>query len=133
MESTQLNNATPTPKKATTNKESVKVISVQYQKELNLIMVRGSSIEDYSTHKYEVLSDDINHHFRLNHSLHLYFNYDYMDLKAVEFLKPIFESLETYHKKGKAVKVFWSCLNAAENARDFGSQLKSQSSFGFHL
>lgn len=111
----------------------VKVISVQYQKLLNLVIVRGSSIGDQSAQKYERLMYSIDHHLGTENSLHLYFNFDFLDSSALAYMATIISSLNEYHSKGKNVKLFWSCLSVAENMGDEGTKLKALCKFEFHL
>ncbi len=132
MEATRLNKRV-LKKKARKDEEPVKVINVQYQKELNLIITRGSSIKDYSAHKYDIVTDNINEHFRMNRSLHLYFNYDYIDSSAFQFLNPIVELLNEFNAKGKSVRLFWSCLSAGDDAHNLGMQLKEAAEFDFNM
>ena len=110
-----------------------KIINVKYQQALNLVTIRGSSIRDNSSHKYEGLVKDIENHFRSSNSLHLYFNYDFLDSSAIAHLGTIISRLNEYHERGKMVKVFWSCLSVADNMNDEGQKLKSLSKFEFHL
>lgn len=110
-----------------------KTIRVQYQKALNLITVKGSSIGDHSSYKYDDLINTLDTHFKQGNSLQLYFNYDFLDSSALTYLTTIVSILNEFHGRGKMVKVFWSCLGVADNMSDEGEKLKSLSSFEFHL
>ncbi|MEP1093695.1 MAG: SiaC family regulatory phosphoprotein [Cyclobacteriaceae bacterium] len=110
-----------------------KTIRVQYQKTLNLVTVKGSSIADHSSYKYDDLINILDTHFKKGNSLQLYFNYDFLDSSALTYLTTIVSILNEYHGRGKMVKVFWSCLSVADNMSNEGEKLKSLSSFEFHL
>lgn len=110
-----------------------KIISVQYQKPLNLIIVRGSSIKDQSELKYLSLVRNIERHLRTENSLHLYFNFDFLDSSALAYMATVVSTLNEFHKKGKKIKLFWSCLSMADNMGDEGEKLKALCNFEFHL
>lgn len=112
---------------------SVKTIRVEYQRTLNLITVRGSSVGDQSDYKYDALLDDIESHFKMGNSLQIYFNYDYLDSAALAYLATIIAALNDFHQRGKLVKVHWSCFSVADNVVDEGEKLKSLSKFEFHI
>ena len=109
-----------------------KVIRVEYQKPLNLITVRGSSIGDYSSHKYERLVEIITDHLKMSNSLQLYFNFDFLDSSALAYLATIISTLNEFHSKGKMIKLHWSVLSVADNMSDEGEKLKALSSFEFY-
>ncbi|MEP5614399.1 MAG: SiaC family regulatory phosphoprotein [Cyclobacteriaceae bacterium] len=110
-----------------------KTIRIQYQKTLNLVTIKGSSIGDHSSYKYDDLIEKISTHFKQGNSLQLYFNYDFLDSSALAYLATIISTLNDYHDRGKTVKIFWSCLSVAENMGDEGEKLKDLSRFEFHL
>lgn len=109
-----------------------KIIQVQYQEPLNLLTVRGSSMGDYSTHKYELINRHIVNHFKTRNSLHLYFNYDFLDNSALAYLATIMSTLNDYHDRGKQIRLFWSCVSTADNMNDEGQKLKSLCRFTFN-
>lgn len=109
-----------------------KTIRVEYQSMLNLITVKGSSIGDHSSYKYDYLIEKIETHLKKSNSLQLYFNFDFLDSSALAYLSTIISTLNEFHDKGKMVKVFWSCLSMADNMSDEGEKLKSLSKFYFH-
>jgi len=110
----------------------IKILNVKFQTKLNLVVVRGTSIGDSSAHKYEQLTQDIIAHFRSGNSLHLYFNFDFLDSSALAYLASIFSSLNEYHRKGKNIKLFWSCLSVADNMNDEGEKLQTICEFEFY-
>lgn len=124
-------NSTPNQNLLQTN-PPVKVIAVQYQKPLNLIIVRGSSILDHSELKYSLLSRDIERHLSTQNSLHLYFNFDYFDSSALAYMASIITTLNDFHKKGKKIKLFWSCFSTAKNMGDEGAKLQTLCNFEFN-
>lgn len=112
--------------------ESFKILNVKFQTKLNLVVVRGSSVGDQSAHKYEQLSTDIISHFRISNSLHLYLNFDFLDSAALAYLTSVMAVLNEYHDKGKNIKLFWSCINVADNIQDEGEKLSSLCEFEFY-
>ncbi len=130
MQATQLNSSYPPGISKPTKGE--KTIRVEYQRILNLITVKGSSIGDHSSYKYDYLVDKIETHFKRGNSLQLYFNFDFLDNSAIAYLGIVISVLNEYHSKGKMVKVFWSCHSVADNMNDEGEKLKVLSKFQFH-
>ncbi len=130
MQSTQLTSHLPSS--FSKSEKGEKTIRVDYQQALNLITVRGSSIADHSSYKYDDLVDKIESHFKLGNSLQLYFNFDFLDNSALAYLGIVISTLNEYHDKGKMVKAFWSCLSVADNMNDEGEKLKALSKFEFH-
>ncbi len=120
------------PFKISPSGKGEKTIRVDYQKMLNLITVKGSSIGDHSSYKYDFLLDKIEYHFKRKNSLQLYFNFDFLDHSALAYLSIVIAALNEYHQRGKMVKVFWSCLSVADNMSDEGEKLKVLSKFEFH-
>ena len=112
--------------------EPVKILNVKFQTKLNLVVVRGTSIGDLSAHKYEQLAEEIATHFKASNSLHLYFNFDFLDSSALAYLATIMASLNEYHNKGKTIKLFWSCVSMADNMNDEGEKLHSLCEFEFY-
>ncbi len=112
--------------------EIVKILNVKFQTKLNLVVVRGSSVGDQSAHKYVQLSTEIASHFKISNSLHLYLNFDFLDSAALTYLASIMTVLNKYHDKGKNIKLFWSCINVADNIDDEGEKLSSLCSFEFY-
>ncbi len=130
MQATRLNSSYPPD--ITKASQGEKTIRVEYQKVLNLITVKGSSIGDHSSYKYDYLIDKIETHLKNGNSLQLYFNFDFLDNSALGYLGIVISTLNELHDKGKMVKVFWSCLSVADNMNDEGEKLKALSKFPFH-
>ncbi|WP_420577660.1 SiaC family regulatory phosphoprotein [Ekhidna sp.] len=90
-------------------KSDPKVFTVRYLETLNLILATGWSITDDAWIKYCQMMSDIELHLKRNEELNIYFKLELFNTSSATYLFKIIRRLNEAHKKGKSVKIYWSC------------------------